>query len=459
MKFIVIITTAILLIYLGWRVIADYYRGRHPLFSYRNLFFISIAFFQCLSAIANLWYGMRRQGVEITNSSYVRFTIGLTAFVILFNLIYKWRRPVDWIANHFPTRAPSRTMLPVLAILAVALVIGLESRFAIVPLPGNIRALALPVGRGLCCFSIVLLFWVWHEQRFNVLAWIFCPSFILIVMLALLRGEFGRRAVLSGVLAAAWGMYFFRWQFKTAIMNTPKYALWAFLMLLLIGGVTAIRSRQADTFSLSYRVRAVAQAISFQQVRDLFYTDTFASSMYAIERYTTDLSPQPFNSTLYTLTHPVPRDLWEGKPEPLAEILPDVVSIAELRRFNWGPGIIGHAWHEGGFIIVIYFAGVFGLLYGAMDTRLTQQTTNPYFVAISGAALGQVIAMARGDIGFFMINWIYGTLGPMALVFLAGLFSQDRADELADEETWHAIQEWQAYEEMEVQESHTAPAA
>jgi len=44
--------------------------------------------------------------------------------------------------------------------------------------------------------------------------------------------------------------------------------------------------------------------------------------------------------------------------------------------------------------------------------------------------------MARGDIGFFMVNWIYGVVGPMALVYLAGLFSQDRADVAADHETW-----------------------
>jgi hypothetical protein len=53
----------------------------------------------------------------------------------------------------------------------------------------------------------------------------------------------------------------------------------------------------------------------------------------------------------------------------LAEILPGVVSIKELKRFNWGPGIMGHAWHEGGFFFVVYFALFFGLLYGAVDTR------------------------------------------------------------------------------------------
>ncbi len=436
MQAVAAIISAVLLVVLCGMVVIQYYRGRHPLFSNRNLFLFSLVFFQCFSTITSLFLGMRWQGVEISTASYLRFSVGLVLFVVLFFVFYNWRRPVNWLARHIPTRAPSRTILPVMVILGVALVFGLESRFAILPLPGSVRVLALPVGRGLCCFSIVLLLWVWNEHRFNVFAWMICPALIAVVLLSLLRGEFGRRAVLSGVLAVAWGMYYFRWQFKTAIMNTPKYALGGFGVVLLIGGVTAIRAQSAESFSLSYRLQAVAKAISIEQAKELFSTDTFASTLFAIERYTTDLSPEPFHSTLYTLTHPISREVWSGKPKPLAEILPEVVSVARLKRFNWGPGLMGHAWHEGGFIFVVYFALVFGLLYGAVDTRLMQQTNNPYFVAITGAALGQVIAMARGDIGFFMVNWIYGVAGPMALVYLAGLFSQDRADVAADLATW-----------------------
>ena len=441
MQTIVAIISAVLLVILCGVVLFQYYRGRHPLFSNRNLFLFSLGFFQCFSTITNLVFGMRWQGIEISTASYVRFTVGLILFVVLFWSFYNWRRPVDWLARHIPTRAPSRSMVPIFVVLGIALAFGLESRFAILPLPGLLRVLALPVGRGLCCFSIVMLLWVWNEHRFNMFAWTVCPALILIILLSLLRGEFGRRAVLSGVLAVAWGMYYFRWQFKTAVMNTPKYALGGLAVVLLIGGVTAIRAQSAESYSLSYRLQAVSQAISLEQARDLFATDTFASTMYTIERYTTDLTPQPFHSTLYALSHPIPREMWSGKPEPLAEILPKVVSVAKLKLFNWGPGLMGHVWHEGGIIFVVYFALVFGLLYGAVDTRLMQQTTNPYFVAITGAALGQLIAMARGDIGFFMVNWLYGVVGPMALVYLAGLFSQDRADVAADHEAWEAYQQ------------------
>ncbi len=439
---LIAISTALMLVLL-WRVVADYYRGRHPLFSHRNLLLISLAFFQCLSAVTNLRYGMRWQGVAISQGSMVRFAAGLVLFTVLFLVVYRWRRPGEWLASLVPTRSPSKTILPILFVLGVALTFGLESRFALIPLPEPLRTLALPVGRGLCCFSIILLLWVWNEHRLNAAAWLVCPALIMIVLLSLLRGEFGRRAVLSGVLAVAWGMYYFRWQFKTAIMNTPKYAVWGLAIVLLIGGVTAIRSRKAETYSLRYRIFAVIDAISLEEARNLFYSDTFASSVYAIERYTSDLRPQPFHSTLYTLAHPIPRAIWPDKPISLAEILNDVVTVKTLKQFNWGPGLMGHAWHEGGLLFVGYFALVFGLLYGAVDRRLMQQASNPYFVAVSGAALGQVIAMARGDIGFFMVNWIYGVGGPMLLVFFAGLFSQDRADLAADAQAWEEYEAWQ----------------
>ncbi len=447
MQTALLFTSTILLIVLIGGVVLDYYRGRYPLLSNRSLFLIGVAFFQCLSAILTISMGMRRLGVQISEATYFRFGAGLVLFTIVFLLVYRWKHPVSWLARCIPTRAPSATVLPIVIVLGVAIVLGLESRFSILPLPGPLRSLALQVGRGLCCFSIVLLLWVWNEHRLNVLSWLICPPLILVLLLSLLQGEFGRRAVLSGVLAVAWGMYYFRWQFKTAVMNTPRYAVYAILLLLFIGGVTAIRSREAETYSLSYRVRAVADAISVEQAKELFFTDTFSCSVYAIERYTTDLAPQPFHSTWYMLTYLVPREIWPDKPVPLSEILAKVVTVAEMKRYNWGPGLMGHAWHEGGWLMVVYLAVGFGLVFAAVDHRLWQQTGNPYFVSIAGAALGQVIAMGRGDIGFFMVNWIYGMAGPMLLVYVAGLFSSDRADLAADAQAWEEQWEEEGWEE------------
>jgi len=453
MKTALLLTSTVFLISLVGVVVLDYYRGRHPLLSNRNFLLLGLGFFQCLSAILTLSLGMRNYGVEISDATYLRFGGGMVLFTIVFFMAYRCRRPASWLANRIPTRSPSPTILPIILILGIAVIAGLESRFTILPLPGLVRNLTLPVGRGLCCFSIVMLLWVWNEHRLNAVAWLICPPLILVMLLSLLQGEFGRRAVLSGVLAVAWGMYFFRWQFKTAILNTPKYAVYALALLLFIGGVTAIRAREAETYSLSYRIRAVAEAISLEQAREVFLTDTFSCSVYAIERYTTDLAPQPFHSTWYMMTYLVPREMWEAKPVPLGEILPAVVTVTELKRYNWGPGLMGHAWHEGGFLLVVYFAIGFGVICAAIDQRLMQQTSNPYFVAIAGAALGQVLAMARGDIGFFAVNWFYGTAGPMLLVYLAGLFSNNRADLAADAQMWE--DQW---EEDEYEEEWSAPS-
>lgn len=451
MQTAVLIASMLLMILLVGVVVVDYYRGRHPLLSNRNLFLLGLAFFQCLSAVLTISIGMRNHGVTISDATYFRFGAGLVVFTVLFFFAYRLRQPADWLARHIPTRSPSATVVPIVLIVGLSIVFGLESRFSILPLPEPVRNLALQVGRGLCCFSIVMLLWVWNEHRLNVAAWLMCPPLILILLLSLLQGEFGRRAVLSGVLAVVWGLYFFRWQFKTAIMNTPKYAAYAFALLLFIGGVTAIRSREAETYSLSYRIQAVADAISMEQAKALFVTDTFSCSVYAIERYTTDLSPRPFHSTWYMLTYAVPRAVWSGKPDSLAEILRKVVTVRSMKTYNWGPGIMGHAWFEGGFVFVAYFAIGFGVMFAAIDRRLMQQTSNPYFVAIVGAALGQVLAMARGDIGFFMVNWLYGMAGPMLIVFFAGLFSNNRADLVADNQYWEeqSEPEWEdeAWEE------------
>ncbi len=426
---------AVLTCYLVIRVVVDYYAGRHPLISYRNLFLVGLVLFQGVSAILALGFDQQRyQGVTITTATYARYGIGLVAFTVAFLWFYRARRAGDAIARMIPTRAPSVATPVIFALLFVSISVGLASRVAQVQaaVPAALQGLFLMTGRGLVCFSIVMLVWLWHENRLNPFAWIGCSGLCLILLLSLLQGEFGRRSLLSGLLAVGWGMYMFRWQFFSAVRNTPTYAAWALAVLVVIGAVSAIRTENKDDTSVGTRLTGVTQNLNFSVVFNLLYTDTFDCSTYAIERYTHDLSPKPLDSTWYVLSSPIPRVFWPDKPESLALTLPQVVSIPELQTFSWGPGIMGHAYFEGSGLFAIYFAFIWGTLFAAFDRRVAQQSANPYFVAISGAALGQIAAMARGDIGFFMVNWIFGTLGPMALVYFFGLFSADRADVAAD---------------------------
>lgn len=426
---------ALLSLYLLFRVIVDYYAGRHPLISYRNLFLAGLVLFQGISAVIAIGFDQQRyQGITISQATYARYGLGFVLFTIAFLRFYRTRRLPDAIARILPTRSPSASTPVIVAILVVAGSIGLASRVSFIQAatPASLQGLFLMTGRGLVCFSIVLLIWLWHENRLNPFAWVCCSSLILILLLSLLQGEFGRRSLLSGLLSVGWGMYTFRWRFFSAVRNTPKYAAWAMAVLLVIGALSAVRSQNKDDTTVGTRLSGLTKHLHPSVAVNLIYTDTFDCSTYAIERYTHDLSPKPFESTWYVISSPIPRAFWPDKPESLALTLPEIVSIPELRTFSWGPGIMGHAYFEGTVLFAVYFAFIWAVLFAAFDRRVHQQATNPYFVAVAGAALGQIAAMARGDIGFFMVNWIFGTLAPMALVYAFGMFSVDRADLSAD---------------------------
>jgi hypothetical protein len=143
-------------------------------------------------------------------------------------------------------------------------------------------------------------------------------------------------------------------------------------------------------------------------------------ALAAIQLYTTgEREPDPFNSLIFLVTNPIPREYWEEKPYPLGYTLP--LDVRAPTSANWGPGIVGHGYHEGGLHMVALYSLLCGLVLRYFDELLTRQPGNPYLLAAFAAMASHIFGWTRGDIGTFNIQIVGSCILAVILAWMGRL--------------------------------------
>jgi hypothetical protein len=149
-------------------------------------------------------------------------------------------------------------------------------------------------------------------------------------------------------------------------------------------------------------------------IKYILYTDTVPNTLYVLENYPGNHAFMPFHGVIWFFANPIPRSVWPDKPEAFGAMLRDQMNVPP----NLGPGIIAHGWAEGWLIGVFGYAVFFGLLVGVVDRAVAERVWNPYFLAVFGSGLGNVIALPRGDTPLFMIQIVAGITASGAILYL-----------------------------------------
>ena len=93
------------------------------------------------------------------------------------------------------------------------------------------------------------------------------------------------------------------------------------------------------------------------------------------------LKSAPLNSLLFLASYPIPRKLWEGKPEILGILI--VHEVLHLPyQTNWGIGIVGTTYHEGGFLTTMLYAFLAVVGVRLIDDNIQRHPDNMFLLAI-----------------------------------------------------------------------------
>jgi len=421
MDSVLLIFAVVFIIVMLWLTLVPYLKGRRDLATFYNLFLLGSLVFVGLSAI-NTATGMRHF-MNYDQATYLWFMAGVAVFYTTFLLAYHTLKfPRRW-AGRWLRKWPGVSPSVLAFILPLCLLFSL-AKISPVPIPGLAQASAI-IGGKTVAIGLVLAFIAWWQQRMNPILLALLVGYVIFGLLLAVYGGTGRRELISVLLAVPLAAYWIHFRYYRP-RKTLTLALFAGLALtLLVGGYTNIRRSIGDHQSLTGVVELVTTIPS--QVTQIDYTrlmgqNATEASLLSIHLYRVSdrLEPQPFHSLVYILVNPIPRRYWPDKPVGLGYSLPK--DAGANTRATWGPGIVGHGFHEGGLMMLVFYGALAGAAMRFADELLVRQPSNPYILGILAGCSSQIFGWPRGDIGTFTLQIIAVVLAGLLIAWAGRLF-------------------------------------
>lgn len=426
----------LLAIGLALLMLRQYARGVHDLLSLRNVALAGFIVFQVTSGAQALRHGVSGEFAlhdpVVTGIAYVAWT---TVFLGVFLWSYRNGLGAPRLAA-LPSPVRTDTSERSLWIFAwTSLLAGLVLVATPIPL---VSLLTSKIGLALLAIAAGLGGWNWARRPLRP-ATIGATLAVLAagVFIALMSG-FGRRPLVAVSGCFLFGAYFSAWRYLSATGVLRRLGLVAVPAVLMVAMFTAARGglRDRDVSPLA-QIKAVASANPIEGLSQLADGQgTAVKSMWLMENFPERYDHRPLSTLQYAFYFPVPRSWWKGKPETLSMDLPHLANVRDVNRdvLTLGPGAIGHAAADGGFLVLILYAALAGALLRFADDVIVRHATQPLVVLPVASALGQVLGMARGEAGIFASilaisvvgSWVFSAVASRLLVRI-GLVASDAA--------------------------------
>lgn len=400
----------------GWAVIilaiatvlVPYIRRKSDLLTCWNFFLLGTISFVGLSTLEAYTQPDLFRQLEYSPADYEKFIWGLVTFYVTLYLGYYWIKLPRRIADRFPRKWPPASTTVLFFMLPLMMVMAVGSVYP--PRIPIVHQFFTQVGNKAIVFALVLAFVAWYRQKVNPVLLIALAVVIVFgTVFAVMQGG-GRRTLLNVFIAIPLCVYWLTLRYKSPWLNLALACGFGIVTVFGVAAYSRVRhfDRRGERLERTFQnsVNALRQLPSYLSNIDYGeFTGQHAVqfSLAAIQLYTTgEKEPDPFNSFIFLVTNPIPREYWEEKPLPLGYTLP--FDVHSPTTANWGPGIVGHGYHEGGLHMLAFYSFLFGMILRYFDELLRRQPGNPYLLAAFAAMASHIFGWTRGDIGTFNIQ-------------------------------------------------------
>jgi hypothetical protein len=386
--------------------------GKRPLLSIRNMFFLGVLIFQISSAALSYFYehyGELPLGDPVGTG--IKFLLILGTFLILFNIAYERGWCTFGIQNRVKVKVPIPGTGALIIVSLACLGTAALLRFALGQIP-LIGILAEIGGGAMASMAAGTAAWLWAQKARNPLLLAFAVVIIAASSALMMVDTFGRRGMVSVVVAALWGAYhggFRHVNLRRAAVPLVVLGLGGFA---LVAAFTSVRGEEGKGTNLAEVLRRLPEAdIGKGALALLTGQDAGPNSMWVIENRPEPYPYQPLESLIYFVVHPIPRTMWEGKPIGLGTLMV-TQSLVQGKgdEYSVGPGLVGHIVNDNPWIALPLYAVLLAALVRIMDDLLKRFPNHPYVVIPLGIELGEIIGMPRGELGFFLFRAVMGMI-------------------------------------------------
>ncbi len=387
------------------------------LLSYRNLFLLGFFFFYGLATTFVVFMDQSGWIYQPQGPGYLPLAIMTPGFAIIFVLFAKWGYKSNGLAKLVPSIRIHPCTASIFAGIIVCEIMGI---IGLTPLGDYFTGVISQSKAGMAaCAAGLATYWL-IAKRYNPIAWVvFLATFALSCLISVAGGT-DRRFVIGVFIVVAWVWYFTTMQYRSPGSVLTKFSIAGLAGLGFIIFYSNFRNVRIEDTTFSRRIEQFGEAakdplnIKKNTLGTVFYQDAPINTLYIIESYPDFQELKPFHGLIFFMVNPIPRAIFPDKPLGLGHELQLQFGIAA----NLGPGIIGHGWAEGMWFGVIGYAAFFGVLCGVIDRKTETQANNPFFLAVFGSSLGNVLGLCRGETSLFLVLIVTGWITTCGVLWL-----------------------------------------
>jgi len=406
-------------------ILFPYVRRRGDLLTSYNLFLLGSVNFV---GIASIQSGLSdRHYIFFTSGDVARFIAGAIVFYVVLAWTYhRWRYPMRAATRRWQKWARPTTGV-LLFVNILALLMGLLTFFA--PQIPGLAIIALTLGIYAVIFAVVFSFIAWYSSPLNPFLAIMMALSLIYATIILLSGGISRQPLLSVCLIFPISLYWLKWRYRGSLLTLAKMFFWGLAGLSILGAFSVVRiNKDRDAYNMERaidRLTLMRDSLLDPAHARFFGGDATEVSLAVINRYNSWHDIHPFYTFYYVLSNPIPRLFWPDKPESLGTMMPRDLGVWERTGYvNWGPGVVGHGYHEGGLIMLVFYGVVIGGLLRLFDQLLIRQPHNPYILSIFCTISGTIIAFPRGDWGIFTMQILGAVVTGLLINWIARFFTR-----------------------------------
>jgi hypothetical protein len=437
-------STASLLTVSGWGIVAicaalilvPYWRGKADLFTAWNFALVGCAIFigvACLDAVdpRKLVF---KVSFDFPDKAY-KDTLLRSVFFFGCLLAFHYILPVGkkFASKRFGNSPP---WSPLLLAFLLAFCAATAAAALFFQRSGGVvflREAFMNLGHKAGIFAVALSFYAWYRNRTSPMALALFMAVFAAVVLYVMRVSHGRRLLLTVVFAPIAVMYWTNWRYRRpakvialgtlALVFVVGIGLWYQTFRFYDRGRQAQERTFANTWTAMKKVDFDAMAEQLDNWKSRLAQGVFPYAML-IQRMVDDneLEPRPLNTLQFMFAYPIPRRVWQEKPEPIGAVI--VKKVLNLpQQTNWGLGVAGQGYYEGDWYALVIYALLLSLMIRLVDEPLKREPNNPFLIAVCAASSLFIVTWLRGDLGVHTVEILECYLFLLMLQFLGSLFA------------------------------------
>jgi hypothetical protein len=334
--------------------------------------------------------------------------------------------------HHF-VRFPSRLLenrlakwpelSPGMVVFVLTLCLGVTAVFPLLEGVPFFREVAFNFSHSVLAIAATFATVYWLKNRLSPFALLLMVVTLVTALVESMVSFAGRRLLLTVAFGPIAACYWISWRYWSRTKVVLGLGSLAVFMVVISAGYATFRhmTTERSASSVVDKATSVSVADVQEQLADLYHYLAQYTVHYSMltMRMVDDgrMEEVPLDSLWLVASYPIPRSMWPDKPrDECLYLSTDILHMPY--KTNWGVGITGQGYHDGGTMALIVYAFLLSCLVRVIDVPLSLQPDNPFLIGLLAASSAHIAAIPRGSLANMTTNVLECIALVLALAFV-----------------------------------------